>query len=330
MRRRALLSAVASTTAAVAATALAAGCTSAPPGTDSATTGQPPATTTTTTAPESSTVPEPGPDADLAVTEFAVETEKTGPTGEWYLRITGVYSTDAVGRHFEAPTVVDVDDIEDGDVRETVERILDEGTVWVDEIPDGLQEFVDSTDLVTWAADTDPGDVATHWTLAVYDAHPDRDPVLEFDVDVVESGVVEDEGTDTVDPAELEFSVTNTSEVEQSVFGGAVAPFGIPRVHHPSESDGPTFLLWDDYESNRDVGISDGRVVKNAIGSMTPVAPGETLTRTYTLDPSKPQCDAVAPGEWVYEDTLEYGPSGEAQGPGATVEYRLEFTIEDV
>jgi hypothetical protein len=319
MRRRALLSAVASTTAA----ALAAGCTSPPPGTDSA------PTTTTTTTPEPSTVPEPGPDADLAITEFAVETEKTGPTGEWYLRIEGVYSTDAVGRHFEDPAVVDVADVEDADVREAVKRVLDEGKVWVDEIPDDLRAFVDETDLVTWEADTDAGDVATHWSLAVYEAHPDRDPVLEFDVDVLDSGVGGGGGGEG-SPAELEFSVANTGDVEQSVYGGVVRPFGVPRVHHPGEPDGPSFLLWWDYESVDGVSVTDDGVTRNAIGTMTPVAPSETLTRTYRLAPSKPQCDAVGPGEWAYEDALEYGPSGEAQGPGATVEYRLEFTIEDV
>lgn len=314
MRRRALLSAVAS------AAALAAGCTSAP-ATDASSTTTPEPTTTGTT--ERSTVPEPSPDADLAISDLSLETAKTAPTKEWYLRIQGVYSTDAVGRHFDDPTVVNVADIEDDDVRETVKRILNEGKVWVDEIPDGLQAFVDSTDLVTWGGATNPGDTATHWSLAVYDAHPDRDPVLEFDVDVLDSGIGDA-------PAALEFAVTNTGDVEQSIYGGAVAPFGIPRVHHPGAPDGASFLLWQDYESNDDVGVSDGRVVKNAIGTMTPVAPGETLTRTYTLDPTKPQCDAIGPGEWVYEDTLEYSPNGDIQGPGETVEYRLEFTIEDV
>jgi|GEM_PF-1973737 len=305
MRRRALLSAVAS------ATALAAGCTSAPTAGDTATTTR------------AVSVPEPGPDADLAITELSVETEKTAPTHEWYLRIEGVYSTDAVDRNFDDPTVVDVSDIEDEAVRESVERILDEGKVWVDEIPDGLREFVDSTDLVTWAADTDADDVATHWTLGVYDAHPDRDPVLEFGVSVLDSGIGED-------PAELEFTVENTGDAEQSIFGGVVRPFGIPRVHRPGEPDGASFLLWQDYESIDGLSVTADRITKNAIGTMTPVAPGETLTRTYTIDPSKPQCDAIGPGEWVYEDILEYTQSRGPQGPGATVDYRVEFTIEDV
>jgi hypothetical protein len=316
MRRRALLSAVAS------AAALGAGCTSTPATVDASTTT---ARTSTTdhTATEPSTVPEPGPDADLAVTELSVETEKTAPTREWYLRIEGVYSTDAVDRHFDEPKVVDVEDVEDDDVRATVKRILNEGKVWVDEIPDGLREVADSTDLVTWEADKDIDDIATHWSLAVYDAHPDRDPVLQFDVEVLDSGVGDD-------PAELEFSVTNTGDVTQSVFGGVVAPFGIPRVHHPGEPDGASFLLWQDYESIEGVSVTEDGVTKNSIGTMTPVSSGGTLTRAYALAPSKPQCDAIGPGEWVYGDTLEYSPNGEPQGPGATVEYRLEFTIEDV
>jgi len=318
MRRRALLATVAS----AAATAVAAGCT-ASPATDDTDTTTSRQSTTGRPATETRTVPEPGPDADLAITELTVETEKTAPTKEWYLRIEGVYSTDAVGRHFDDPTVVDVDEIEDDDVRSTVKRILNEGKVWVDEIPDGLREFVDATDLVTWEADTDANDTATHWSLAVYDAHPDRDPLLDFDVEVVDSGIGED-------PAELEFAATNTAGVVQSIFGGVVRPFGVPRVHRPGESDGPTFLLWNDYESIDGVGVSEDRVVMNAIGTMTPVEPGETLTRTYALDPSKPQCDAIGPGEWVYEDTLDYSQNGELQGPGATVDYRLEFTIEDV
>ncbi|SEV95321.1 hypothetical protein [Halobacterium jilantaiense] len=309
MRRRALLSAVAS------AAALAAGCTSAPTADNTA--------STTDGQTHLRTVPEPGPDADLAITELSVETEKTAPTHEWYLRIEGVYSTDAVGRNFEDPTVVDVSDIEDEAVREAVERILDEGNVRVDEIPDGLREFVDATDLVTWAADTEADDIATHWTLGVYDAHPDRDPVLAFDVSVLDAGIGED-------PAALEFAVENTGDTEQSVYGGVVRPFGIPRVHHPGEPEGASFLLWQDYESIDGLSVTENRITKNAIGTSTPVAPGETLTRTYTLDPSKPQCDAIGPGEWVHEDVLEYTQSGEPEGPGATVDYRLEFTIEDV
>jgi len=285
-------------------------------------TGDAPTTTRTPTT-ETNTVPEPGPDADLAITDFAVGTEKTAPTREWYLRIEGVYSTDAVGRHFDDPEVVDVADIEDADVREAVKRILDEGKVWADEIPDGLREFVDSTDLVTWEADRDTGDIATHWTLAVYDAHPDRDPVLDFDVRVLDSGIGDG-------PAELAFSVANTGGVEQSVYSGVVRPFGIPRVHHPGAPDGASFLLWHEYETIDGLSVTEDLVTKNAIGMMTPVEPGETLTRTYTLDPSKPQCGAIGPGEWVYEDTLEYSQTGEPQGPGATVEYRLDFTIEEV
>ena len=311
MRRRALLS-----TAASAAALTIAGCTAAPVTNRTLRRARKSRT-------ETSTVPEPSPDADLAITKLSVETQKTAPTREWYLRIEGVYSTDAVGRHFDDPAVVDVADIEDSDVRETVKRILDQGTVWVDEIPEGLREFVGEADLVTWAADTDAGDLATHWSLAVYEAHPDRDPVLEFDVEILDSGVGDD-------PAELELSLANTGDVEQSVYGGVVAPFGIPRVHHPGESDDPSFLLWHDYESIDGVSVTEDRVVRNSIGTMTPVAPGETLTRTYTLDPSKPQCDAIGPGEWVYEDTLEYSPNGDIQGPGETVDYRLEFSIEGV
>lgn len=311
MRRRALLS-----TAASAAALTIAGCTAAPVTNRTLRRARGSRT-------ETSTVPEPDPDADLAITKLSVETQKTAPTKEWYLRVEGVYSTDAVGRHFDDPAVVDIADIEDEAVRSTVKRILHEGKVWVDEIPGGLREFVDATDLVTWEADRDADDVATHWSLAVYDAHPDRDPVLDFGVDVLDSGVGDD-------PAELEFAVENTGDVEQSIFGGVVRPFGIPRIHHPGDPEGSSFLLWQNYESVDGLSVTEDRITKNAIGTMTSVEPDETLTRTYTLDPSKPQCDAIGPGEWVYEDTLEYSPNDDVQGPGATVECRLEFTIEDV
>lgn len=303
MQRRALLSALASTGALAAA-----GCLSAP---------------TARTRPP---IPEPDPSAPLAVTEFAVETTKTAPTHEWFVRIEGVYSTDAVGRHFEDPTVVDATDVDDPEVREAVKRVLREGKVHTDTIPDGLREFVERVDLVTWDANTPPTATATHWTLAVYDAHPDRDPVLDFDARVTDSGVSAD------DPAAIELSVTNTGERTQSIFSGPVAPLGILHAERASEADRETptrFLLWTDYRENEDVSVGDDGLFVNQIGVFTPIDPGETTTRTYRIDPSEPLTDDLAAGEWVVDETLEYQLAGEGQGPGYDVDWRVSFTLAE-
>lgn len=303
MRRRALLAALAS-----GAAASAAGCVRAPG-------SRPP-------------VPDPDADAALAVTDFDVTTEKVAPDYRWLVRITGVYSTDAVGRHFTDPVVVDVADIDDPEIRDAVERTLRDGEYRTNSIPDGLRDFVARTDLVTWAANTAADATATHWSLGVFDADPGSSPAVQFDARVTDSGVSAD------DPAAIEFSLTNVGGETYAVFSGTVPPFSLLNATRPSDlgSESPTdFLLWNDrYADDECVGIQDDRLVVCAIGVRTPIEPGETITREYAIDPAKPRTRSLGPGDWTISDTLTYHREGEAQGPSTEVEWRVDFTLEDV
>lgn len=110
----------------------------------------------------------------FAVSEFDVSTTRVAPTEQYFLRITHVYSTDAVEREEGEQTIRDVSDIDDPALRSSVEAILSEGKLWRAEIPQGLRALTERVDFFTWNADTDPEDTATHWGVDVYRAYPDR------------------------------------------------------------------------------------------------------------------------------------------------------------
>jgi hypothetical protein len=317
MRRRTVLASVGS--------ALLAGCLG------SRSTGRSPSTTTdglTTTTPTHGTVR--GSDG-FAVSEFDVSTTKLAPPKRYYLRITEVYSTDAVDREAGEQTVRDVSEIDDPELKETVETILSDGKVWREGIPQGLRELTERVDFFTWEANPDPDATATHWGIRVYRAHPERNPVVEFAAELVDDRVAPG------DPGAIAFSVTNTGDRTQAVFSGTVPPFSVLWAEAPGGND--RALLWRDYaeEGGVSFGERDGEsvLVTYDVGVTTPIAPGETVEKRYELRPGFDR-DALtgygfdAPGRYVVAETLNYHRHRESQGPSTEVDWSVEFELEAI
>ena len=293
MQRRALLAAI---------PAALAGCTTSPPGSTTTRT-----TTTRTTEPDTSFV----------VTDFSVETKKVEPTYRYLVRITKVYSANAVADEPGTQTVMDISEIEDSAVRAVIEDVLTEGKVRRDSIPDGLRDITGRVDFFTWNETTNPDDTASHWTIEVFEAHPDRDPVLRFDAELTDYGVSPD------DPAGITFSIENVGSETQEIFSGTVPPFGVLWADRPGDD---RYLLWRDYEDEGCVSFDDGHVVVCSIGIITQVEPGETIEKTYGLRLENPVGSPLEPGDYVVSNTLSYHE--ESQGPRTELEWRVSFSVE--
>lgn len=263
-----------------------------------------------------STTSDAEPNAAFAITDLSVTTEKIAPERRYFVRITKVYSADAVDRHADDPTVVDVSEVADADVRDALEEVLSEGKVRRDEIPDGLRDTTERVDFFTWNATTDPGDTASHWGVEVFEADPDRDPVVAFDAELT------DDAVSATDPGAIAFSLDNVGDHAQEVFSGTVPPFGVLWAERGSDR----YLLWRDYEEEGCVSFTDRGMASCDIGKITAIRPGETVERTYELRPENPVGSALEAGEYAVSGTLSY--HRESQGPSTKVEWEVTFTVE--
>lgn len=265
---------------------------------------------------------------EFVVSDFEVSTTKVAATERYYLRITDVYSTDAVEREGGDPTIRDVSEIDDPALRATVKEVLDDGKVWREEIPAGLGALADRVDFFTWEADTDPEDTATHWGIEVYRSHPGREPVVEFSAELVDDHVAPD------DPGEIAFSLTNTCDRVQTVFSGTVPPFSVLWAEAP---DDERALLWRNYTEEGCVVLGEVNgepaMTRCDIGIMTPIDPGETIEKRYELRSAFDHAALVGygfdtPGSYTVADTVSYYPDNRAQGPSTNVDWTVEFDLE--
>lgn len=294
MQRRALLAAIPTALAGSAA-----GCIGGQPGNTD--------TTTQTT----------DPDATFVVSEFTVETEKVAPTYQYLVRITKVYSADAVADEPGDQTIVDVSDIEDPDVRAVIKNTLREGKLHRDSIPDGLREITERVDFFTWNETTSPDDTASHWGIEVFKAHPNRAPVIQFDAELTDNAV------SPGNPAAITFSIENVGDTTQEVFSGTVPPFGVLWADGPNDE---RYLLWRDYQKEGCVNFQDDRVIVCSIGKITPVEPGQRIEKTYELRPENPVGSPLEPGDYTVTGTLTYHQ--QSQGPSTKVDWRVSFRVD--
>lgn len=265
----------------------------------------------------------------FTVADFEVSTTKTAPTARYYLRITHTYSTDAVEREDGDQTIRDVSEIEDPALRAAIEGVLSDGKLWREEIPEGLRALTERVDFFTWDANTDPEDTATHWRIAVYDAWPGRDPVVEFDAELV------DEHVAPGDPGEIAFSLTNTSGEPQTVFSGTVPPFSI--LWAEASGDDTAALLWRNYTAEGCVGFDDhggeATMYTCDIGVNTTIDPNETIEKRYELRSGFGR-DALdgdgfaAADHYTVAETLSYHRGADSQGPSTRVDWTVEFDLE--
>ncbi len=314
MRRRALLATLGS---------LSAGCLGAAPpsGPPSAGTDAPAATPPPTAATPTATPPG---DAEYRLTDLAVSTGTERPTARYVLETSAFYSAAAVQREEERTgeerVVRDVSELEDGPVRDAIETALRDGEWRADELPAGLAETVESVDFFTGI----PADgTYTHIGLSLHRLHPDRPPALEFDAAVVDGWVAPDS------PGAVELSVTNVGEERQELFSGTVPPFGLVVAEALEGGDG--FLLWREYEAEGCVSFQDEGWVVCAIGIITEIDPGETISRRYEVLPSTTSAQpahTVPPGPDRYQLTgqLSYDRGGGA--PSSELGFDVRFTLE--
>ncbi|WP_433624651.1 hypothetical protein [Halomicrococcus sp. NG-SE-24] len=307
MRRRTLLAGVAA--------GLLSGCVGSP-GTGSgpepagSTTG---GTTTSTTTNDGTTTAVP-PDARYAVTNFSVETEKVAPTAKYALETTKVYSREAALAEVDASDIVDVSELPDPDMREAIAAAIRDGKLRTDDVPAGLDDALERYAFFT-GVNAD-GSTHTHYGLKLYRLSPSSSPQLRFDARPVDRGVAPD------DPGEIAFAVTNEGETTQEIFSGTVPPFGVLRAE--ARDADRQFLLWRDYEEEGCAQVENGRVRAVCdIGKLTPVEPGETVTKRYELRPGTPGMES---GSYVVDGTLSY--SSEMQEPSTEVEWAVNFALE--
>jgi hypothetical protein len=99
--------------------------------------------------------------------------------------------------------------------------------------------------------------------------------------------------------AQLRFAVRNESDSEVGVSSGAPPPFGVLGVT-PLGSDRPHRTLWTEAYARSDHVAVRGREVVGVedIGLSTPVAPGESVERTYTV------VGDLSAGAYVVAETL--------------------------
>lgn len=246
------------------------------------------------------------------------------PSVKYVLKPMAFYSADAVEREREGSTesivVMDVTEIEDPDVRHAIETALREDEWRSNTLPDGLAGLVERVDLFTG---TPAGDARTHVGIELYRTHPDRPPAIEFDASVTDPWVSPER------PGALEFTLTNTGQESQEVFSGTVPPFGLVRATRTTGSG--QFLLWRDYGEEGCVNFTDDGVAVCAIGIITELAPGETLSRRYEVLPSTTahhpdRTVPQGPGPYRIRDKLGYSPGDGA--PGSTLSFAVEFTLE--
>lgn len=258
------------------------------------------------------------PASTYRITDLSTATTKASPAYEWLVQVTEEYSSGADQKPSNA-TVLDVSEIEDEDLRAVVKETIREGEVETNETPEGLHALLDRVDRFTWDARNDTADTATQWKIERYDGHPDRSPVA-FDARVRDATVSAD------DPGAIDFSLTNEGDQPYTIYSRTVPPFSLLWAEERDGHD--RFLLWRDYAEEGCVTIHGERGIAVCdVLTETPIQPGETITRTYRIQPGKPESTAIAAGRFVVRDTLTYHV--EQQAPTHNVNWEVTFTLED-
>lgn len=259
---------------------------------------------------------------EYRITDLSVTTRTERPSVTHVLEPTAFYSADAVERERadeDEPVVVrNVSEIADPAIREAVRTALADDQWRSNDPPDGLAETVRRVDFFTGVSEGD----YTHVGLTLYRFHPNRPPPVEFDASVADRTV--SEGS----TGAIELALSNTGQRTQEVFSGTVPPFG--TVFADAADDDGRFLLWRDYEEEGCVTFTDDGIAACAVGKLTELDPGETVSRAYEVLPSSttthPEYTAP-PGPGRYRITDQFGYSHEHGGPGSTLVAEVSFTL---
>lgn len=249
-----------------------------------------------------------------AISDFSYEALKVQPTGRHLVTTTAVIGEDAFDKY--DGDVVDVSDLP-ASVESALRTAIDEGGDASDTRPVEVLEYLDGYDYVYCGDCRQLGGKPARYALTHLQQYPDRPPLVEF------SATLRDPGITDESPGLVAFTLTNTSEMTVTVFGGQVAPFSLLRA--ASTDATAHFLLWRD-EFDR-LGEKDGDVALDAVRVGTTIPPREQLTRVYSIDPA---VAGFSPGRYEVDYSLSYHPREYRPKdplPPEIVECTTRFTI---
>ncbi|MFC4552845.1 MULTISPECIES: hypothetical protein [Halorussus] len=260
------------------------------------------------------------PAAEYRITDFAVTSTTERPDAKYVLDTAGYATTEAVERRRrtgEDPTVVEIGEIEDDDVREVVKAAVRTGEWRSNGFPDGLAQTVATTDYFTGVSKGE----YTHIGLALYRVPLDGPPAVEFGARVVDDRITE------ASPSVVELALTNAGSDHQTVFSGAGAPFGVLVAEG---ADGKKLSLR--FEDEQDgVSFTEDGWSSHLAEMRTEISPGERLSRRYRIHseeaPNYPESASVpGPGAYRVADRVAY--SHHPNAPHSTLRFELEFVLD--
>ena len=275
------------------------------------------ASPSSTTTPSSESEPPPTtstrtPPAEYRVTDLSTSADTERPPEQYILHITNIVSPEEIeyddGFSGEEPVVVHVADIENESIRDPIETaILDAGWQSRTEPSADLVSFVKRADVFVIESDQRR---ETHFELELYHLTPT--PALAYDAEII------DETVQPGSPAILEFTLTNTSDVEMQVGEKNVGPFGVLWARQTTGT--AQFLLWKDYDQESCVSVREDGVERCLSEPLMQLGPTETVSYQYEILPETTDHhpDRTAPpepgtysigGEIRYEDVTYAPPS---------------------
>ena len=127
----------------------------------------------------------------------------------------------------------------------------------------------------------------------------------------------------------VRLSLRNDADGELRIGSGAPRPFGVLRFHPVGDAADRRLLWTDAYVASNHV-KTEGKSVTlvEDVGLTTTLAPGETVSETYSVGASD-----LSSGEYAVEDSVGVGTDGENGGSdgdgenGGTFQYRVVFSV---
>ncbi|QCJ45857.1 hypothetical protein [Haloprofundus sp. MHR1] len=324
MRRRALLSSVGllvsgCTAASTASDQNASSATEIPESTE--TPSEPTCESSPTTTPDTREKPA---DAEFELADLQVTTDTDRPSHQYILETSAFYSADAVDREAsrtdEEQVVVDIEDVEDEQVKTAIETAILEGEWKSQTVPEGLPETIERVDFFTGVS---KDDTYTHIGLTLHHLDPDAPPAIEFTAEIADRYVAPES------PGAIDFSLRNRSPKTQEIFSGTVPPFGM--LYAEATETNESFLLWREYEDEGCINRFDGGWSWCDIGILSELKSCEQLSKRYEILPSTTDSypDDTVPqraGTYRVEETVSY--SLDSGTPNSVLSFEVEFTLE--
>ena len=121
----------------------------------------------------------------------------------------------------------------------------------------------------------------------------------------------------------VRLSLRNDADGELRIGSGAPRPFGVLHFHPVGDSEDRRLLWTDAYAQSGHV-RTEGRniVAVDDIGLTATLAPGETVSETYSVE-----ANDLSNGEYAVEDSVGVDSGGTDDGNSGTFQYRVVFSV---